>query len=203
MSAGRSSALPILLMSKQTEETPTTYCLSAYFSPIVEKLLWTTNREDGSSNNLRDAAYEALVEIVKYSPKDCYDTVQETALIILQKLQQVENHIQSQSDRVQFNVLQSLLCVTLQSVLKRMFQSSNNTTSRKVQEDALMAVATMVEMRESYEHCGGVPSQRHSGQVHLLQSVRLDCFPHQQVAEDQPQGVQVHQGAGHLRFGDI
>jgi len=150
------------------EETPPTYCLSAFFSPIVEKLLWTTDREDGGTSNLRGAAYEALMEMVKNSPKDCYDTVQKTTLIILQRLQQVlqmESHIQSQSDRVQFNDLQSLLCATLQSVLRKvepahapaisdsimtallqMFQASSNTRSGGVQEDALMAVATLVEV---------------------------------------------------------
>jgi len=150
------------------EETPATYCLSAFFSPIVEKLLWTTDREDGGASNLRAAAYEALMEMVKNSPKDCYDTVQKTTVIILQRLQQVlqmESHIQSQSDRVQFNDLQSLLCATLQSVLRKvekdhapaisdtimtallqMFQSSTQTRSGGVQEDALMAVATLVEV---------------------------------------------------------
>jgi len=150
------------------DETPATYSLSAFFSPIVEKLLWTTDREDAGSSNLRAAAYEALMEMVKNSPKDCYDTVQKTTLIILQRLQQVlqmESHIQSQSDRVQFNDLQSLLCATLQSVLRKvepahapqisdsimtallqMFQSSTQTRSGGVQEDALMAVATLVEV---------------------------------------------------------
>jgi len=150
------------------EETPATYCLSAFFSPIVEKLLWTTDREDAGASNLRAAAYEALMEMVKNSPKDCYDTVQKTTVIILQRLQQVlqmETHIQSQSDRVQFNDLQSLLCATLQSVLRKvepahapaisdtimtallqMFQSSTQTRSGGVQEDALMAVATLVEV---------------------------------------------------------
>merc|ERR1719348_1765264 len=150
------------------EENPETYCLSAFFNPIVEKLLWTTDREDGGSSNLRGAAYEALMEMVKNSPKDCYDTVQKTTLIILQRLQQVlqmESHIQSQSDRVQFNDLQSLLCATLQSVLRKvepahapqisdqimtallqMFQSSAQSRSGGVQEDALMAVATLVEV---------------------------------------------------------
>ena len=150
------------------EETPETYCLSAFFNPIVEKLLWTTDREDASSSNLRAAAYEALMEMVKNSPKDCYGTVQSTTLTILQRLQQVlqmESHIQSQSDRVQFNDLQSLLCATLQSVLRKvdpahapqisdqimtallqMFQSSAQSRSGGVQEDALMAVATLVEV---------------------------------------------------------
>jgi len=150
------------------EDAPATYCLSAFFSPIVEKLLWTTDREDAGSSNLRAAAYEALMEMVKNSPKDCYETVQKTTVIILQRLQQVlqmESHIQSQNDRVQFNDLQSLLCATLQSVLRKvepahapaisdpimtallqMFQSSTQTRSGGVQEDALMAVATLVEV---------------------------------------------------------
>ena len=83
------------------------------------------------------------MEMVKNSPKDCYGTVQTTTLTILSRLQQVlqmESHIQSQvcnsvhivkdgnsdinchhvqSDRVQFNDLQSLLCATLQSVLRK------------------------------------------------------------------------------------
>jgi importin subunit beta-1 len=104
---------------EQTEEggTPQSYCLSAYFDPIVQKLLETTDRPDAATANLRSAAYEALMEMVKNSPKDCYVTVQKTVMIILERLQsvlQMESRIQSQSDRTQFNDLQSLLCATLQ-----------------------------------------------------------------------------------------
>jgi importin subunit beta-1 len=152
----------------EDEDTPRTYCLSPFFSPIVEKLLWVTDREDAGTSNLRAAAYEALMETVKNSPRDCYDTVQKTTVIILQRLQQVlqmESHIQNQNDRAQFNDLQSLLCATLQSVLRKvepahapaisdtimtallqMFQSSTQTRAGGVQEDALMAVATLVEV---------------------------------------------------------
>ncbi|KAK1877978.1 Importin subunit beta-1, partial [Dissostichus eleginoides] len=116
---------------------------------------------DGHQNNLRSAAYEALMEIVKNSAKDCYPAVQKTTLVIMERLQQVlqmESHIQSTSDRIQFNDLQSLLCATLQNVLRkvqhqdalqisdvvmasllRMFQSTAG--SGGVQEDALMAVS--------------------------------------------------------------
>ena len=150
------------------DETPPTYCLSPFFSPIVEKLLWVTDREDAGTSNLRASAYEALMETVKNSPKDCYETVQKTTIIILQRLQQVlqmESHIQNQSDRAQFNDLQSLLCATLQSVLRKvepehapqisdtimtallqMFQSSTQSRAGGVQEDALMAVACLVEV---------------------------------------------------------
>jgi importin subunit beta-1 len=50
-------------------EAPATYCLSNYFEPIVQKLLDTTDRTDGNQHNLRSAAYEALMELVKNSPK--------------------------------------------------------------------------------------------------------------------------------------
>ena len=117
---------------------------------------------------VRSAAYEALMEIVKNSPKDCYTSVQSTVMVIMERLQQVlqmESQIQSQSDRVQYNDLQSLLCATLQSVLRKvepahapqisdtimtallqMFQSSVNNKTGGVQEDALMAVSTLTEV---------------------------------------------------------
>lgn len=146
---------------------PETYCLSSYFEPILQKLLETTDRTDGSQNNLRSAAYEALMEMVKNSPKDCYVTVQKTTMVILDRLQkvlQMESHIQSTSDRVQFNDLQSLLCATLQSVLRKvtaedapqisdaimsallqMLQGSSGKAGG-VQEDALLAVSTLIEV---------------------------------------------------------
>ncbi|XP_022919169.1 importin subunit beta isoform X2 [Onthophagus taurus] len=153
----------------ETEDmtTPETYCLSQYFEFIVQRLLETTDRPDGAQANLRPAAYEALMEMVKNSPKDCYVTVQRTTMVILERLQQVlqmENHITSHNDRSQFHDLQSLLCGTLQSVLRKvtpedaphisdaimtamltMF-NSNSCKSGGVQEDALMAVSTLVEV---------------------------------------------------------
>ncbi|CAH1369024.1 unnamed protein product [Tenebrio molitor] len=147
--------------------TPDTYILSQYFEFIVQRLLETTDRPDGAQANLRPAAYEALMEMVKNSPKDCYVTVQKTTMVILERLQQVlqmETHITSHNDRSQFNDLQSLLCGTLQSVLRKvtpedapqisdaimtamltMF-NSNSCKSGGVQEDALMAVSTLVEV---------------------------------------------------------
>jgi importin subunit beta-1 len=75
------------------------------------------DRPDAAQANLRSAAYEALMEMIKNSPKDCYVTVQKTIMVILERLQQVlqmESRIVSQSDRAQYNDLQSLLCATLQ-----------------------------------------------------------------------------------------
>ena len=77
----------------------------------------------------------------------------------------MESRIQSQAERTQYNDLQSLLCSTLQRVLRKvepadaplisdsimrallqMFQSSVNNKTGGVQEDALMAVSTLVEV---------------------------------------------------------
>ncbi|ESN99747.1 hypothetical protein HELRODRAFT_101408 [Helobdella robusta] len=149
------------------QREPETYCLSSYYEPIIQKLLETTDRSDGCQHNLRSAAYEALMEMVKNSPKDCYVTVQRTTMVILERLQhvlQMESHIQSTSDRVQLNDLQSLLCATLQSVLRKVTPTDApqisdpimgallhmlSTSSGKVggvQEDALLAVATLIEI---------------------------------------------------------
>ncbi|CAH2066913.1 unnamed protein product, partial [Iphiclides podalirius] len=146
---------------------PQTYCMSNFFDFIIQRLLETTDRQDAAQHNLRSAAYEALMEMVKNSPTDCYVTVQKTTMVILERLQQVlqmENHISSQADRSQFNDLQSLLCATLQSVLRKvtpedapqisdaimtalltMF-AGNAGKAGGVQEDALMAVSTLVEV---------------------------------------------------------
>lgn len=153
--------------SGEDQAEPDTYCLSEFFEPIVQKLLETTDRLDGNQANLRSAAYEALMEMVKNSPKDCYITVQKTTMVILERLQhvlQMENHIQNTSDRAQYNDLQSLLCATLQSVLRKvtpddapqisdaimtaLLQMFNSSSCKEggVQEDALMAVATLVEV---------------------------------------------------------
>ncbi|XP_075212315.1 importin subunit beta Fs(2)Ket isoform X2 [Lycorma delicatula] len=149
------------------QNQPETYCLSEYFEFIVQRLLETTDRQDGAQANLRPAAYEALMEMVKNSPRDCYITVQKTTMVILERLNQVlqmETHIQNHTDRAQCNDLQGLLCATLQSVLRKvtpedapqisdaimvallqMF-NSNSCKSGGVQEEALMAVSTLVDV---------------------------------------------------------
>lgn len=144
-----------------------TYCLSKYFEPIVEKLLATTERVDGGQSNLRSAAYEALMETIKNSPRDCYPIVQKITIVILGRLEnviQLENSIQSSFDRRQVFDLQSLLCATLQSVLRKvtpedapkisdhimtalLHMLAQNATSKasNVQEDAFLAVSTLID----------------------------------------------------------
>lgn len=148
-------------------DTPETYALSPYFEFIITQLLEATDRSDGAQANLRSAAYEALMNMIKNSPLDCYLVVQHTTIVILERLNQVmqmESRISNHSDRHQFNDLQSLLCATLQSVLRKvreedapqisdaimtailtMFSSSAG-KSGGVQEDAFLALSTLVEL---------------------------------------------------------
>ena len=60
---------------------PPTTALSPFFEPIVERLLETTDRTDGTAANLRSAAYEALMEMIKNSAQDNYVTVQKTTKV--------------------------------------------------------------------------------------------------------------------------
>lgn len=153
---------------KDPEDEPRTYILSPYFETIVNRLLETTERPDGAQANLRSSAYEALMEMMKNSPRDCYAMVQKTTVVILNRLQQVlqveqQNNIQTSTDRATINEMASLLCATLQSVIRKMTPEdapqiadavmtalmsmlSTSGKSSGVQEDALMAVAVLVEV---------------------------------------------------------
>lgn len=156
---------------------PETYCLSRYFEAIVAKLLETTERPDGIVSNLRGAAYEALMEMMKNSPKDCYTWVQKMTMVILQRIQHIltvsasalgqPTTSSSQQERNALMDLQSLLCATLTSVLRKMtpedvpkvsdlimgallevfkLTAAQPKYDSGVQEDALMAVSTLVEV---------------------------------------------------------
>ncbi len=48
-----------------------------------------TNRGDSAQSNLRTSAYEALMDVIKYSAKDCYGIVQQTAVAIIERLRSV------------------------------------------------------------------------------------------------------------------
>ncbi|CAF0735123.1 unnamed protein product [Adineta steineri] len=149
------------------DDTPNTYLLSPFFDEIVKKLIESTDRPDGNQSNLRNAAYEALMEMIRHSPKDCYVTVQKTTVTVLDRLNRVisvESHTANPNDRVQISDLQSLLCATLQSVLRKMHPNdaplisdpimqallqmlkTNSGKASAVQEDALVAIGTLVEV---------------------------------------------------------
>lgn len=71
------------------ETEPATYPLSSMFPAIIEKLLAATDRSDSNTGNLRSASYEAIMELIKNSPRDCYEVIQKTTLIILGRINQV------------------------------------------------------------------------------------------------------------------
>jgi importin subunit beta-1 len=57
---------------------------------------------------LRNSAYEALMELVKNSPKDCYLVVKETTVIVLKKMEElmnVEATLSSATDRAQLRLV--------------------------------------------------------------------------------------------------
>ncbi|KJH53219.1 HEAT repeat protein [Dictyocaulus viviparus] len=147
---------------------PETYALSPCFEPMISELIKTTDRTDGNQSNLRLAAFETLMELIKNSPKDCYHVVQSTTVLMLKKLEQLLNMeatTTSSSDKNQLMDLQSLLCATLQSVLRKMRpedavlvgehvmnglvqimnRTSNNKGGGNVMEEALLAVSVLAE----------------------------------------------------------
>ncbi|EJW85440.1 hypothetical protein WUBG_03649 [Wuchereria bancrofti] len=146
---------------------PETYILTSCFEGMVNELIKATDRPDAHVSNLRIAAYETLMELIKNSPKDCYPVVQNTTVIVLRKLEQllnIENSLESLSDKSQLRDLESLLCATLQSVLRKMrpedtpyigdaimqgllqiMQRCAGKECGGVMEDALMAVSTLIE----------------------------------------------------------
>uniref|UniRef100_A0A915L5R3 Importin subunit beta-1/Transportin-1-like TPR repeats domain-containing protein n=1 Tax=Romanomermis culicivorax TaxID=13658 RepID=A0A915L5R3_ROMCU len=150
--------------SHSDDTQPETYILSSCFEAMVSELLKATDRPDSHMSNLRNAAYEAVMELIKNSPKDCYPIVRNTTVIILKKLEilsRMENNVQSTSDAGQLHDLQSLLCATLQSVLSKVqkedaLQISNEVMSALLQimthaargttvmEDALMAASALI-----------------------------------------------------------
>lgn len=162
---------------------PKTYALSQYFNAITERLLATSSRPDGGQHNLRNAAYSALMALMRSATKDCYTEVQRVTVIVLERLESViglENHLASNQDRAQFIDLQSLLCGTLQSVLRKINKEDAPAISDKVRL-FLTLRQTRFHSRESSCHslsiigCPGKPtgidcSVRHSRKVnaHLV-----------------------------------
>uniref|UniRef100_A0A915ELT2 Importin N-terminal domain-containing protein n=1 Tax=Ditylenchus dipsaci TaxID=166011 RepID=A0A915ELT2_9BILA len=131
---------------------PHTFILSNVFENMIQELIKTTDRTDASNSNLRIAAYEALMELIKNSPADCYPVVQKTTMAILGKLESllgIEDHLVSSTDKSQLRDLQSQLCATLQSVLNKIKKEDAPKIS-----DAIMAGLLQI-MRRCFGKDGG------------------------------------------------
>lgn len=132
--------------------------LTPYFHYIVQGLLEATERDDGMKSNLRSAAYEALMDMIKCTPIDCYETVKNTILIVLNRLNQIISLPSKNDDHLD---MLGLLCATLQSVIRKMSGEDveqvsdaimnallvilNTSKDSGLQEDALMALSPLIE----------------------------------------------------------
>lgn len=141
--------------------------MNSFYHRILIKFCPLTFRTDSNANNLRIAAYEALMELIKNSPADCYPVVQQTTMVILGKLESllsIEDALVSSNERSQLRDLQSQLCATLQSVLHkirsedaplisdaimagllRIMSRCSGKESGAVVEEALMAITALIE----------------------------------------------------------
>eukprot|EP00794_Sanderia_malayensis_P017676 gene17676-19438_t len=146
------------------DDEPESYILSEKFKFIVEKIIATAERHDASQSNLRSSAYEAVMELIKNSPKDCYEAVKTTLMAVLDRMLrilQLESTGSNIGDHSQHNDFKSLLCAVLQSgirklqpqdaeqvgdpVMEAILRMLSVSKAGGVQEDALMALGSLVE----------------------------------------------------------
>lgn len=149
---------------------PETFLLSSYYQGIIQGLLKTTDRQDrqDQEHNLRSAAYEALMAVIKAAPTDCYSYVYPTTFnMILQRISSLNDTIQRPEMRApeirgHLHDFLSLLWTTLASCIRRMdrihstnesdrimgallITLQNSLDSGATQEDALMAASSLLE----------------------------------------------------------
>lgn len=156
------------LVSSDEDPEPDTFALSPVFEVMVAKLMQTADRADANQNNLRTSAYEALMDLIKYSAKDCYSVVQKTTSAMMDRLRnilQIDQGQVSGGNKQQVADLESLICATLQSLVRKlsredvlaiapsvmealllMFQASAVDATVGVLEDAIMTVGVLVEV---------------------------------------------------------
>jgi len=146
------------------DSEPVTYILSDKFSFIISKIIATGDRGDAHLSNLRSSAYEAVMDLVKNSPKDVYPAITQTFGAVLEKMVAIlkmEEQGKQVGDYSQHNDFKSLLCATLQATLRKLEKEDMAKVSEDcmkallgmlnmskvggVQEDAFMAVGTLVE----------------------------------------------------------
>nr|SZF06452.1 importin subunit beta-1 isoform X2 [Psoroptes ovis] len=160
------SANDIACTAESVEENPKSNALSEYFECIINHLLQCTERPDALINNLRSSAYEAIMEMIKNSPKNCYEIVRQTTMVILDRLNRSFISLENTGNRDQNLLeLQSLLCSALQSVLRKMIPEDGpkisdaimtsmlhilaySSKTGNVSDDALLVVGTLAEVLE-------------------------------------------------------
>ncbi|KAI5118628.1 hypothetical protein M0805_006995 [Coniferiporia weirii] len=139
--------------------------LTPYYEGIVNALLRVTDGT-GNESNFRTSAYEALASYVTHAGPESITVVQNTALAVLSRMEQLltmQNQLLGIDDRNNWNELQSNLCSVLISVVRKLgegieplanqimtvllglIQSIKTST---VLEDAFLVVGTMAAALE-------------------------------------------------------
>lgn len=150
-------------------EQPASYGLSPALQEIVAKLLQTTERPDGKQENLRQAAYGALAEILRNIPQDCYPIFGAVIPVVLQRLQAAVQQAATATGKdaiIANGEIQSDCCSLLQAMVRQLKDTDaqqlapsvmellvgvlrgNTRETEGVQEDVLMLIGAIAEKLE-------------------------------------------------------
>ncbi|OBZ74428.1 Importin subunit beta-1 [Grifola frondosa] len=142
--------------------------LSPYFDGVIQALLRVTESAS-NDENYRTTAYEAITSFVTHSSLDTITVVQNTALTVLSRMEQLlsmQNQIVGVDDRNNWNDLQTNFCGVTISVVRKLgagiqpladrimtlmlqlIQAAGKTYT--VMEDAFMVVGALSSVLESH-----------------------------------------------------
>ncbi|KAL5520367.1 hypothetical protein ACEPAG_9591 [Sanghuangporus baumii] len=139
--------------------------LAPYYEGIVDALLKVTEGT-GNEANFRTSAYEALSSYVTHAGPESIPVVQNTALTVLTRMQQLlsmQNQLLGIDDRNNWNELQSNLCSVLISIIRKLNDGIGpladqimtvllgligSVKTSTVLEDAFLVVGTMASALE-------------------------------------------------------
>ncbi|CAK9292404.1 unnamed protein product [Gordionus sp. m RMFG-2023] len=127
------------LLNNPNAETPPTFLLSQQYEIILERLVLTSERNDGQHNNLKGASFQTIADFLKSCPVDQYNVLLKVTGLSLERLKHVillssqsnpnfnsslnyniGDSIQNQEgNQVQLLEMQSHLCSVLQSALRK------------------------------------------------------------------------------------
>lgn len=83
------------------------------------------------------------MELIKNSPKDCYECVQKAMIEVLERLKRLQSmmgQIQTASDRSQFFEIESMLCAALNNVMRKM----SDDDAEKIADAAMQALLVCI-----------------------------------------------------------
>lgn len=136
--------------------TPQTWLLSEHFNPLVTLMFNTVERPDAAQHNLRLAGYEALMELFRCSPSDCYPVVKSSTLRVLQSLQ-ASLAVQARDSEVlrQVGEAQALLCGLLGVLLSRLNPADVQSSADGIAQVlvSILGMATASNSKNVLEDC--------------------------------------------------